>query len=54
MIEVIDNVFDEKTIDFLYFHYRDATSWRFIGGNVNTDWRKFYKDIQFKANFIAQ
>ena len=50
MIEVIDNVFDEKTIDFLYGYYRDVSPWHFTGeGNVNTNWRKFYKDIGKKS-----
>ena len=50
VIEVIDNVFDEETIDFLYGYYRDASPWHFTGeGDTNTNWRKFYKDIGKKS-----
>ena len=46
MLEIIDNVFDEKTVDFLYGYYRDLSPWHFTGeGNANTNWRKFYKDL---------
>jgi hypothetical protein len=46
MIEVIDNVFDEKTIDFLYGYYRDQSPWHFTGEGIdNSNWRKFYKDL---------
>ena len=46
MLEIIDNVFDENTVDFLYGYYRDVSPWHFTGeGNANTNWRKFYKDL---------
>jgi len=43
MIKVIDNVFDEKEIDFFYGEFRDNMSWAFIGGaNDESNWRKFH------------
>ena len=42
MIEVIDNVFDEKTVDDLYGHFRDFSSWGFTGSVADKNrWRKF-------------
>ena len=42
MLEIIDNVFDEKTVDFLYKYYRNQSPWHFTGtGSPNTNWRKF-------------
>ena len=46
IFEIIDNVFDEKTIDTLYGHFRDFSKWSFTGeGNKGTNWRKFYQDL---------
>ena len=49
-IEIIDDVFDEKTIDFLYGYYRDISAWYFTGrGNINTNWRKLVKKMSKKS-----
>ncbi len=46
MLEIIDNVFDEKTIDNLYGYFRDGSSWRYTGtGREGTNWRKFSRDL---------
>jgi hypothetical protein len=46
MLEIIDNVFDEKTIDNLYGYFRDGSSWRYTGtGTEGTNWRKFSRDL---------
>ena len=46
IFEILDNVFDEKTIDTLYGHFRDFSKWSFTGeGNKGTNWRKFYQDL---------
>jgi hypothetical protein len=41
MIEIIDNVFNEKDIDAFYGEFRDFSSWRFAGGVGDKNWRKF-------------
>ena len=48
MIEIIDNVFDEKTVDILYGHFRDYDSWFFTGeGRTGTNWRKFIINLDY-------
>ena len=43
MIKVIDNVFDEKEIDFFYGEFRDNMTWAFRGGAFDeSNWRKFH------------
>tara|TARA_R100001015_G_C4591728_1_gene147195 strand:+ start:342 stop:860 length:519 start_codon:yes stop_codon:yes gene_type:complete len=43
MIKVIDNVFNEKEIEFFYAEFRDNMSWKFRGEALdNTNWRKFH------------
>lgn len=44
MIQILDNIFNDKDIDTFYGEFRDFTSWEWDGGanNKNT-WRKFSK-----------
>lgn len=55
MLEIIDNVFDKKTIDTLYGYFRDGSPWWYTGtGKEGTNWRKFYRDLNkdFKEDNI--
>lgn len=48
LFELIDNVFDEQTIDKLYGEFRDFKSWKFTGSAGNTNHRKLSIDLQKK------
>ena len=40
LFEIIDNVFDDKTVDLLYAVFRDQKRWRFYGYGANPNNRK--------------
>ena len=41
MIQILDNVFNNKDIDTFYGEFRDFTAWKFTGGVGEKNWRKF-------------
>ena len=48
LFKVMDNVFDNRTIDLLYDSFRGKKPWRFIGGGVEGQWRKFNYSLNSK------
>ncbi|MAL45447.1 DUF6817 domain-containing protein, partial [Hyphomonas sp.] len=51
LFEIIENVFDDFTVDKLYAHYRDFRSWNFTGAGLNSNHRKLNIELK-KSNKI--